>query len=73
MARGDCFHPRNPSRTDILDTIGDQGMDKFHNPVHLRAVKDGWPKRAQNRNERVDSEIMGLETGGPSHRNGLLK
>ena len=72
MPTRDIFKPRNPSRKEILDTIGDQGMEEYRNPVHLRAIKDSWPNRAQNRNERVDADIMGMEMT-PSHRNGSLK
>jgi hypothetical protein len=68
----DIFKPAAPTRADILDTVGDQGMDAWRNPVHLLAVRDGWPARPQNNNERVDSKIMGMETTA-LRRNGSLK
>lgn len=64
--------PRDPSRKDILDTMGDQGMDKWRNPVHLPALHDKWP-RPENPEAREHEQHGAMERSGPSHRNGSIK
>jgi hypothetical protein len=39
---GDFLKPKDPSRADILATVGD--TKKFVNPYQFPAVADGWPK-----------------------------
>lgn len=62
--------PKAPSRQDILDMVGDKGMDKWRNPVHLRAVTGEWPK-PQTEEARGEKRLMEMEMT-PSHRNGSL-
>jgi hypothetical protein len=71
MARGDFLHPTNPSRQVILDTIGDQGGKRWRNPIHLREVTDGWPKREKDPDAKERRRNNKLEMS-PSHWNGSI-
>lgn len=72
MASRPFPEPKNPSRSDILDTVGDPGMGQWRNPVHLKAVHGGWPKNPTNENERADKKIFGAEME-PSAKRGRLE
>jgi hypothetical protein len=69
----EILKPRNPSRQDILDTVGDQGEGHYRNPIHLREVTGKWPKRDNDPQGKERQFIQALEKGGPSTRNGSIK
>jgi hypothetical protein len=75
MASRPIFEPRNPTRQEILDTVGDQGEGHYRNPVHLREVTGKWPK-ADNDPEGKERQFIN-EMPHPSERpfvrNGSLK
>jgi hypothetical protein len=62
--------PKNPSRQEILDTVGDPGMDKWRNPLHVKAVTKTWP-HPQTDEARDEKPITRMEMT-PSHRNGSI-
>jgi hypothetical protein len=62
--------PRNPTREEMLETVGDQGLKHYRNPIHLRAVERTWPK-PQTEEAKNEHRIMKMEMH-PSARNGSL-
>jgi hypothetical protein len=52
--------PKCPSRQEILDTVGDQGMKHWRNPMHLRAVDKNWPKPTTQEG-RGDMPMIGMQ------------
>lgn len=66
----EAFCPKGPSREMILRTIGDPGEDRWRNPVHVKAVKDGWPKREHEPEGQERRAINGMEK--TLHWNGSL-
>jgi hypothetical protein len=69
---GDIFKPRNPTRQEILDTVGDQGEGHYRNPIHLREVTGKWPKRDNDPQGKERQFIQQLGKEKPFVRNGSL-